>query len=62
MEPTKGRERTHWSQMNWTGVEAHVRRLQSRLYRAAAHGAQAKVKTLQTLMVRSVAAQLLASR
>jgi RNA-directed DNA polymerase len=62
IEPTKGRELTHWSQMNWTGVEANVRRLQSRIYRAAANGEHAKVKNLQKLMVRSVSAQLLAIR
>ena len=62
IEPTKGRELTHWSQMNWTGVEANVRRLQSRIYRAAANGEQTKVKNLQKLMVRSVSAQLLAIR
>jgi RNA-directed DNA polymerase len=62
IEPTKGRELTHWSQMTWTGGEAHVRRLHSRSYRAAAHGEQAKVKNLDKLMVRSVSAQLLAIR
>jgi len=60
--PTKGRELTHWSQINWTGVEANVRRLQSRIYRAAANGEHAQVKNLQKLMVRSVSAQLLAIR
>jgi RNA-directed DNA polymerase len=62
IEPTKGRELTHWSQINWTGVEANVRRLQSRIYRAAANGEHAQVKNLQKLMVRSVSAQLLAIR
>jgi RNA-directed DNA polymerase len=61
-EPPKGRELTHWSQMNWTGVEANARRLHSRIYRAAANGAQAKVKNLQKLRVRSVSAQRLAIR
>ena len=37
MEPTNGRELTHWSQMNWTAVEANVCHLQGRIYRAAAH-------------------------
>ena len=60
--PTKGRERTHWSQMHWTGVEAHVRRLQSRIYRAAANGEHAKVQNLHKLMVRSVSAQFMAIR
>jgi RNA-directed DNA polymerase len=62
IEPTKGRELTHWSQITWTGVEANVRRLQSRIYRAAANGEHAKVKNLQKLMVRSVSAQLMAIR
>ena len=62
IEPTKGRELTHWSQINWTGAEANVRRLQSRIYRAAANGEHAQVKNLQKLMVRSVSAQLLAIR
>jgi RNA-directed DNA polymerase len=62
IEPTKGRELTHWSQINWTGIEANVRRLQSRIYRAAANGEHAKVQNLHKLMVRSVSAQLLAIR
>ena len=61
-EPTKGRELTHGSQMNWTGAEANVRRLQSRISRAAANGEHAQGKNLQKLMVRSVSAQLLAIR
>ena len=35
IEPTNGHELTHWSQMNWTAVEANVRHLQGRIYRAA---------------------------
>jgi RNA-directed DNA polymerase len=62
MEPTKGRERTHGAQMNWTRVEANVRRLQSRLYRAAAHGEHAQVQNLHKLMVRSGSAKLKAIR
>ena len=60
--PTKGRALTHWSQMNWTGVEANVRRLQSRSERAAAHGEQAQGKNRHKRMVRSGSAPLLASR
>jgi retron-type reverse transcriptase len=62
IEPTKGRELTHWSQSNWTAVEANVRRLQGRLYRAAAHHEHGKVKNLQKLMVRSMSAKLKAIR
>ena len=54
IEPTNGRELTHGSQMNWTAVEAHVRHLQGRSYRAAAHEDHAQVKNLQKLMVRSM--------
>ena len=62
IEPTNGRELTHWSQTNWTAVEANVRRLQGRIYRAAAHSEQAKVQNLQKLMVRSLSAKLKAIR
>jgi RNA-directed DNA polymerase len=62
IEPTKGRELTPWSQINWTAVEANVRRLQGRIYRAAANHAHGKVKKLQKLMVRSRSAKLKAIR
>lgn len=62
IEPTKGRRLTHWAQMNWTRVETNVRRLQGRLYRAAAHNEHRKVKNLQKLMVRSMSATLKAIR
>lgn len=62
IEPTNGRELTHWSQINWTAVEANVRHLQGRIYRAAAHEDQAQVKNLQKLMVRSMSAKLKAIR
>jgi RNA-directed DNA polymerase len=62
IEPTNGRELTHWSQMNWTAVEAHVRHLQGRISRAAAHEDHAQVKNLQRLMVRSMSAKLKAIR
>ena len=54
--PTNGHELTHWSQMNWTAVEANVRHLQGRLSRAAAHEEHAQVHNLQKLMVRSLSA------
>jgi RNA-directed DNA polymerase len=56
IEPTNGRELTHWSQLNWTAVEANVRHLQGRLYRAAAHEDQAQVTNLHKLLVRSMSA------
>jgi RNA-directed DNA polymerase len=62
IEPPHGRELTHWSQSNWTAVEAHVRHLQGRLYRAAAHEDHAQGNNLQKLMVRSRAANLKAMR
>ena len=62
IEPTNGRELTHWSQMNWTAVEANVRHLQGRIYRAAAHEDHATVKNLQKLIVRSMSAKLKAIR
>ena len=62
IEPTKGWGLTHWSQINWSRVEATIRRLQGRIYRAAAHGASATVKNLQKLLVRSRSAKLKAIR
>ena len=62
IEPTNGRELTHWSQLNWTAVAANVRHLQGRIYRAAAHEDHAQVKNLQKLMVRSMSAKLKAIR
>src|SRR5262249_62248829 len=62
IEPTNGRELTHWSQSNWTAVAANVRHLQGRISRAAAQEDQAQVKNLQKLMVRSMSAKLKAIR
>jgi RNA-directed DNA polymerase len=62
MEPTNGRVLPHWSQLNWTAVEANVRQLQGRISRAAAHEDHAQVKNLQKLMVRSMSAKLKAIR
>ena len=62
IEPTNGRELTHWSQLNWTAVAANVRHLQGRIYRAVAHEDHAQVKNLQKLMVRSMSAKLKAIR
>ncbi|ADE17035.1 hypothetical protein Nhal_4028 (plasmid) [Nitrosococcus halophilus Nc 4] len=36
IEQTNGRELTRWADINWSTVEANVRRLQGRIYRAAA--------------------------
>lgn len=62
IEPTNGRELTRWAAINWSAVEANVRRLQGRIYRAAAKGEQAKVKNLQKLLIRSLSAKLKAIR
>jgi hypothetical protein len=60
--PTKGRRLTHWAQMHWTRVETNVRRLQGRIYRAAANHEHRKGTNLQKLMVRSMSATLKAIR
>jgi RNA-directed DNA polymerase len=60
--PTKRRALTHGAQMHWTRGETNVRRLQDRLYRAAAHHAHGRGKNLQKLLVRSMAATLTAIR
>lgn len=62
IEPRNGRELERWSDINWTAAEASVHRLQSRIFRAAATGEHAKAKSLQKLLVRSMAAKLLAIR
>jgi len=62
IEPTKGRYLTNWSDINWTGVERIVKRLQGRIFRAARRGDHAKVKNLQKLLARSASAKLLAIR
>ncbi len=62
IEKASGRDRTTWSAIDWTAVEGAVRRLQGRIFRAAARGERARVKNLQKLLVRSCAAKLLAIR
>lgn len=60
IEQTKGRMLTHWSQINWTGVERNVKRLQGQIFRAVRAGNTAKAKSLQKLLARSSSAKLLA--
>jgi len=62
IEPNRGRALKRWSEINWTGVERNVGRLQARIFRAAAAGDRAKVRSLQTLLARSTSAKLLAIR
>ena len=61
-EQTSERRQTAWSDIDWTATEAIVRRLQDRIYRAAAAGNGRQVKNLQKLLVRSLSAKRLAVR
>src|SRR4051794_20955204 len=61
-EQTGEREQTAWSDIDWAAAEAAVRRLQDRIYRAAAAGRGRQVKNLQKLLVRSRSAKRLAVR
>jgi RNA-directed DNA polymerase len=61
-EQTGEREQATWSDIDWTAAEAAVRRLQDRIYRAAAAGKRRQVKNLQKLLVRSTSAKRLAVR
>ena len=53
---------TRWANINWTRVEATVRHLQGRIYRAAVQGEGKKVKNLQKLVMRALSAKLKAIR
>jgi retron-type reverse transcriptase len=61
-ERTGERGQTAWSGIDWAAAEAAVRRLQNRIYRAAAAGNGRRVKNLQKLLVRSTSAKRLAVR
>jgi RNA-directed DNA polymerase len=61
-EQTGERGQTAWSDIDWTTAEAVVRRLQDRIYRAAAAGNGRQVRNLQRLLVRSTSAKRLAVR
>jgi RNA-directed DNA polymerase len=61
-EQTGERRQTAWSDIDWTAAEAVVKRLQDRIYRAAAAGNRRQVKNLQKLLVRSTSAKRLAVR
>ena len=54
------RQTAPWSGIDWTATEAVVKRLQGRIYRAAAAGNGRQVKNLQKLLVRSTSAKRLA--
>jgi RNA-directed DNA polymerase len=62
VELTGGREQTTWPEIDWAATEAAVKRLQGRIYRAAAAGKARQVKSLQKLLVRSTSAKRLAVR
>jgi RNA-directed DNA polymerase len=62
IDPTTGVVLTRWADINCSRVEASVRRLQSRIYRAAANQQHCKVKDLQRLLVRTLSAKLKAIR
>jgi RNA-directed DNA polymerase len=61
-EQTGERGQTAWSGIDWAATETAVRRLQDRIYRAAAAGNGRQVKNLQKLLVRSLSAKRLAVR
>lgn len=61
-EQTKGQQPQSWASINWQTVEANVRRLQQRIYRATCEQDWKKVKNLQKLLVRATSNQLLAIR
>ena len=61
-ELTGGRGRTTWPEIDWAATEDAVKRLQGRIFRAAAAGKRRQVKSLQKLLVRSTSAKRLAVR
>jgi len=56
-EQTSERGQTTWSEIDWAAAEAAVRRLQGRIYRAAAAGTARQVMSLPKLLVRSRSAK-----
>ncbi|MEM7175517.1 MAG: reverse transcriptase N-terminal domain-containing protein [Chlamydiota bacterium] len=50
----------NWSSINWNQVQYNVRRLQARIVKAFKRGEHKKVKNLQSLLKRSLAARLMA--
>ena len=61
-EQTSEQWQTAWSDIDWAAADAVVKRLQGRIYRAAAAGKPEQVKNLQKLLVRSTSAKRLAVR
>ncbi len=52
-EPTTEQQPPTWASINWRAVEANVRRLQERIYRATEAGNWREVKNLQKLLARA---------
>jgi RNA-directed DNA polymerase len=61
-EQTSERKQTAWPEFDRAAAEAVVKRLQDRIYRAAAAGNRRQVKNLQKLLLRSRSAKRLAVR
>lgn len=61
-ERTEEHPYTTWADIHWHAVEANVRRLQERIYRATTNTAWRTVKNLQKLLVRATSNTLLAIR
>jgi RNA-directed DNA polymerase len=55
-------ESESWNKLPWRKLEQHVYRIQKRIFKAKEHGNQRAVQTLQKLLMKSRAAQLLAVR
>ena len=51
-----------WAESDWHAVEANVRRVPERIYRATTHQAWKKVRNLQHLLVRATSNKRLAIR
>jgi len=62
IERNSERDLKAWSDMSWTAVEANVRHLQDRIFRATKAGDHRRVRNLQMLLVRSTSAKLKAIR
>lgn len=52
----------HWDRINWSRCEKEVRKLQMRIAKAQREGKKGRVKALQRILTRSLAAKILAVR
>jgi hypothetical protein len=62
IELNKGQTQPSWADIDWHAVDANVRRLQERIYRATTNGNWSQVRNLQKLLVRATSNKLLAIR